>query len=456
MGVVSSCSAPLMQDCQISRAGLPFPGSVDDCSAVFPMEVTQKIREVKVFRENDAVAIVQFDLTQTVLSLKEELYNRHGIPVPLQQLSMCCAGAVGEILQNSMCLLPFSDEIEEGEAGLFLETLPGPFVLSAGKEDCLMWDLSKRPSAPSHRLEHESRDVRCIAVDWPARRLLTGDIVLRLWDLNTGVVLQRMSNTSKYQDYRDTPAISCVSLHCKTSRCMSADEKGTLRIWDFIRGVVLYNLQTNNSNVLCLDVHWPSCRLMMGSRNGTLHLYQWDAQQHMNFVCRFVGHESWVQSLAVNWVIGKALTGSADCNIILWNTEDERQLQKLVGHKSVVQSLEVSWDEERLVSCDLEGRILLWSVPVSGAPSQEGDDFVLSPLRELKVQGEPAITTMSCLTVDWPRGRIMCADYAGIFCFINLDPEVSTCPRPLDVRGHTHGVRFLLADWRSHFLGCHV
>src|SRR5947209_1207887 len=74
------------------------------------------------------------------------------------------------------------------------------------------------------------------------------------------------------------------------------------------------------------------------------------------------GHEGPVLSLAVLRDGCRALSGSADCTICLWDLKTGRELRQWYGHRGGVTSVVVLPDEGRILSGSYDGTMRLWEL----------------------------------------------------------------------------------------------
>ena len=108
----------------------------------------------------------------------------------------------------------------------------------------------------------------------------------------------------------------------------------------------------------------PDAKKMLAETDPKLRGWEWNFLNARTDRSQYVfrGHEQSVVGVAVS-NDGKMLaTGSADSKIILWNTEDGKEIKKIEGHLSQVTTLDFSPDGKWLVSGSTDKTLRLWDV----------------------------------------------------------------------------------------------
>jgi WD40 repeat protein len=77
---------------------------------------------------------------------------------------------------------------------------------------------------------------------------------------------------------------------------------------------------------------------------------------------RFDGHQDWVWAIAVSPDGRRALSGSKDATVRLWDTETGAQLASLEGHEAEVVSVAFSADGRRALSGSIDKTVRLWDL----------------------------------------------------------------------------------------------
>ena len=103
-------------------------------------------------------------------------------------------------------------------------------------------------------------------------------------------------------------------------------------------------------------------RALSGSQDKTVRLWDTDTGQELK---RFEGHTDGVPSVAMSADGRRALSGSRDTTVLLWDTETGRVLKRFEGHTDGVESVALSADGRRVLSGSRDKTIRLWAVPKS-------------------------------------------------------------------------------------------
>eukprot|EP00438_Fugacium_kawagutii_P021556 Skav208797 [mRNA] locus=scaffold478:105517:109834:- [translate_table: standard] len=132
--------------------------------------------------------------------------------------------------------------------------------------------------------------------------------------------------------------------------------------------------------VKAVRLHWPSRRAISGSSDGTLKLWNVeDAACVMTFE-----HGQEVESADVDWGSSAVLSGAMDGSICYWNLKTGACLATLSGHRDSVSSVSLQCSEGKALSGSWDRTIRLWDL----------SDAVCQAV----LQNGYAVTTMS---VDW-------------------------------------------------------
>merc|ERR1719259_955221 len=109
--------------------------------------------------------------------------------------------------------------------------------------------------------------------------------------------------------------------------------------------------------VLSISVDWASRRALTGSHD--CHLKLWDLD-HCLCVATMKSDDHPAFCLSADWSAGHALTGSWDRGLRLWNLERFEQAGELVdAHDKDVVGVALNWRARRAVSAGKDGMLKL-------------------------------------------------------------------------------------------------
>jgi WD40 repeat protein len=124
-------------------------------------------------------------------------------------------------------------------------------------------------------------------------------------------------------------------------------------------GPELRRFAGHEDSVLSVTMLADGRRALSGSADRTLRL--WDLESGAE-LCRFVGHEDEVTSVKVVADGRRALSGSCDGTLRLWDLETGAELRCFEGHEGEVTSLAVLADGQRVLSGAHDGTVRLWDL----------------------------------------------------------------------------------------------
>lgn len=212
------------------------------------------------------------------------------------------------------------------------------------------------------------------------------------------------------------------------SRALSASLDGTLRLWDTRAQSsgddgCLAVLRGHGDAITSLDVDWASRRALTGSHDCRLKIWDLD---HCICVATFScpGHPAFC--LATDWSSGRALSGSWDRAVKVWDLHAGVVVSTLEGHGGSIKCLCLAWDLERALSGG-DGALVLWNLATStDLWTANGHEFELT----------------SC-AADWAAQRACSGDEGGEIRVWDL--EAMVCINTLS--GHRECISGISLDW---------
>ena len=154
-----------------------------------------------------------------------------------------------------------------------------------------------------------------------------------------------------------TGFVTSVAYSPDGSTLASADEDGTVRLWDVGTGERISILAGHTDKVTSV-VYSPDGRtLASGSRDNTVRL--WDT--HTNQLKRtLTGHSHWVDAVAYSPDGMRVASASEDSTVRLWDINTGETVATLTKHTGHVTSVVYSPDGMRLASSSDDGTVRLW------------------------------------------------------------------------------------------------
>ncbi len=262
-------------------------------------------------------------------------------------------------LETGACL-----RVLEGHAGLVRHvsvTPDGRHAVSTSDDATLrVWDLEEGTCL--RVFARSSFGVLSVCVAPDGRRAVSGGLegTVRVWDLETGTCQPVLEVHSS--------SVTSVSVAPDGRRAISADFEGTVRVWDLETRAHLRVLKGHSRSVSGVTVTPDSWRAVSASDDGTLRV--WDLETG---ACLRVleGHTDGVCSVSVAPDSRRAVSAGADLTLRVWDLETGACLRVLEGHKRF-QEQNILWDGSILPAID--GAVNTVSLTPDGSRAVSGSD----------------------------------------------------------------------------------
>jgi len=250
-----------------------------------------------------------------------------------------------------------------------LSVTPDEHRAVSGSEDrtVRVWDLET--GACLRTLEGHSGRVNGVSITPDGRRAVSGseDKTVRVWDLETGACLHVLLGHNHF--------VNCVSITPDARRAVSGGRDAAVRVWDLETGECLHILADPTVRIQPADagppyfvelVDWRShpqghaftvrsvevapngLRAVSGSEDGTIRV--WDLEAGKSLRTIEVGLQQ-VSAVALTAGEARAVSGSSDRNLKVWDLETGACVRTLNRSTSEdVDSVSATPDGRRVVS----------------------------------------------------------------------------------------------------------
>ncbi len=261
----------------------------------------------------------------------------------------------------------FTEPILElkGHEGLVYSVAISPdgcWALSGSNDNTLrLWDLET--GAMVRKLEGHTGKVFSVAILPDGKCALSGSVdhTIRLWDLGTDrevrkFAVQRISNLS-------------IAFSPDGRRGLFGDPGGTLHLWDVETGKKLWESKEPEGpevrrrrsapSIRSIAVSPAGRRALSGSGDGPLRLWDLGTGETIRV---FTGHADPVFSVAISADGRRALSGSADQTLRLWDLGTGETILVFTGHADIVSSVAFGPNGRRALSGSWDSTLRLWDV----------------------------------------------------------------------------------------------
>lgn len=170
------------------------------------------------------------------------------------------------------------------------------------------------------------------------------------WDLKTGKELQRLD--------RAIPYINFVAIAPYGGRVLLAGRK-VLGIWDHSAPKELVRLEGHSDAIVSLAIAADGKRALSGSDDGTMRL--WDLQNRCE-VRVFAGHAGPVKAVAFAPDGKRLVSGGADRVVRVWDSESGKELGRFDKHGASVICVAFTADGSHTISGSRDSVIKFWNL----------------------------------------------------------------------------------------------
>jgi WD40 repeat protein/pimeloyl-ACP methyl ester carboxylesterase len=214
-------------------------------------------------------------------------------------------------------------------------------------------------------LEGHSGQVNSVAVLPGGGRFISAsyDATLKLWDLETGGVIQTLESHSYHNDQATS-----VAVFPDGKRAISASSNGILKLWDLDMATKSQTSESHSDEVNAVTVLPDGKRAISASSDKTLKLWNLVTGE---VIQTLEGHSGRVNSVAVLPDGNRAISASDDKTLKLWNL-NTGEVKTLKGHSDRINSVAVLPDGNRAISASDDKTLKLWNLNTGEVKTLKG------------------------------------------------------------------------------------
>lgn len=180
----------------------------------------------------------------------------------------------------------------------------------------------------------------------------SADKTIRLWDLNSGELLQTWGNQTGF--------VNTLLLSPDEAHLYSGNADGGLQGLSIADGTLLWRQRTAHSGPINTISRTPDGQqLVSGGADGNVHIWQ---SQTGKRVRSLVSQQGAINSLMVTSDNRYIISGGSDHTIKIWHIANGQLHRTLQGHESFINVLAMSPDGRFLFSASADGTIRQWQL----------------------------------------------------------------------------------------------
>ena len=318
-----------------------------------------------------------------------------GVPGKQVAVSSAYDGAVAswDLETGDVALLGYHDHL----ANMITVNRSGTKVASTSADYTIyIWDLETRQRELV--LRGHSDDVECFTfVDDHTGISASRDWRVIIWDLDSGAIRRVLEGHEK-------DVLSVV--HDRGKVYTSGDDM-TLRVWDLESGEMLqvWGPFENETDTCAIDaIHG---RAVLGCDDGIIRVFDIGTGKT---VAEIDAHESGIKKVATSPVNGDIVSAAYDQRILIWDAESFK-LKGTLEHRQTVWERSFNWtaDGKRLVAGSFDGTVFVWDAESGRCEAEVGDpgegnlclnDLSASPAGRLAIVSDDGFVRLGRLTKD--------------------------------------------------------
>ena len=250
-------------------------------------------------------------------------------------------------------------------------TPDGRHIVSASADRTVrVWDFE---AGNELRVLHgHSKAVLAVAITPDGRRAISGsiDTTVRVWDLASGAMVRVLKG--------HTEAVNAVVVTSDGRRIISGSSDKTVRMWDLEGGKQMECLEIREGSGWVQGIALiPGDRRLLVRSERLLILFGLDRSGPAR---SWDGATRAITSLAVTADGRRAISGSFDATLKIWDLESYAEVGTLRGHTMGVSAIAVTRDGRRAISGSSDGTIRIWDLEGSASGREpETGSLLIAP-----------------------------------------------------------------------------
>lgn len=256
-------------------------------------------------------------------------------------------------LRTGECLATL--EGHEGEVRCVSITPDGRRAVSGGADGALcLWDLESGRRV--NRFQAAEGSLSCVSITPDGERAFSGSFeYLTSWDLELAEPLFAIERPGMFvAELSVTPDFRLALLICRPRW----SPESTLDLWDLVSGRC-FQLGVQREAVTSASLSADGRRAVTGSVDRSIWLWNLETGECVDTLA---GHTAPVQCVAITADGKRVVSGSQDKTLKIWDLEESRCIKTFEGHTQMVWTLDVTPDGARAVSGGNDGTLRVWDV----------------------------------------------------------------------------------------------
>jgi WD40 repeat protein len=193
-----------------------------------------------------------------------------------------------------------------------------------------------------------------MAINPDGTKLITGiGNSIRLWDIATGAYRECTGYSGDLRSLAYSPDGRFFT--SSTASISGRPSDNTIKVWDDETGQIAMSLTGHTGDILSIAYSPNGQQIVSCSRDGTIKL--WDTVSGR--ILRSISADCTIVAYCPD---GRRIAAATNNRIIIYDTQNGRELNAFTGHRAAVIALVFSPDGSRLLSADRNNNIKIWNM----------------------------------------------------------------------------------------------